>query len=415
MTKLLWYISPVDGRFPWYPGGRYPLDHTRLRRLAQTLDRRGYYGALLGTYDHDTFTLASSLFPFTDELRFLLPVYPGVTSPALLAQQAATFDDLTGGRLIFNLVNGSDGISYAYGVRHTREERYELSAEYWELFKKIYRGEAITEPGRFFDLTPAIPRSDRDTAAVSFDKSVNGLGAVQSPNTPLWGAGASPSGQNHAGRVVDVFLSMWDRPDKLKAQIEGARAAAARHGREIKVGVHGSVIVRETEEAAWAQAQYLLDSTPPDFLRGFANGMITGRVGIEGGLDAVSSDDPQVQFRIDTLRSGVTPRARELEVSPNLWCGITPWSPLDPLGQGTGTFVVGNPQQVAERIHELEEDYDIDALILSNWPLIEESERFADLVLPLLDLDYDAPPVPGRTGNESHGIVATPREVAAFA
>ena len=399
MTKLLWYISPVDGRYPWSDEGRYPLDHTRLRRLAQTIDRRGFYGALLGTYAHDTYTLASSLFPFTENLRFLLPVYPGVISPALLAQQAATFEDLSGGRLIFNLVNGTDAISSFYGVRARRDERYELSVEYWDLFKRLYRNEVVTEPGKYFDVTSL--DSDQTSPDPGSRTSV-GIGPIQLPNTPLWGAGASPAGIDHAGRVVETFLAMWDRPDKLSAKLDAAHAAAARHGRTLKVGVHGSVIVRETEEEAWAHAQWLLDRTGPDSLYGFADAALRGRYGIPGGIEGLSHDDPQVQFRIDAIRSGKTPRARDLEIAPNLWSGITPWSPLDPLGHGWGTFIVGNPRQVADRIRELEADHGIDALILSNWPLIEEAERFADLVLPLLDLDYTGPQIDVRTAAQPH-------------
>lgn len=408
MTKVLWYISPVDGRYPWTEEGRYPLDHTRLQRLAQTLDRRGFYGALLGTYAHDTWTLASTLIPSTQNLRFLLPVYPGVTSAALLAQQANTFDDLSGGRLIFNLVNGTDQISAYYGARYTREERYEMSYEYWSLFKKLYGGEPIADPGRYFDLTPLNPVSG---SVKRFKDGVakGTLGPVQVPNPPLWGAGSSPAGHRHAGRIVDVFLSMWDRPDKLKAQIDAARAAAAAEGREIKIGVHGSVIVRDTEQQAWEQAQWLLDATGAKNIRAFADAALIVRMGIADGIEGISSDDPQVQFRIDAIKSGKVPRARDLEISPNLAHGLTPWSPLDPIDSGAGTFVVGNPEQVAERIHELETDYDIDALILSSWPLLEEAERFADLVLPLLDLDYDAPPLSGRTGSEPHDVAAARR------
>lgn len=399
MTKVLWYISPVDGRYPWSEQGRYPLDHTRLRRLAQTIDRRGYYGALLGTYAHDTYTIAASLFPFTEKLRFLLPIYPGVISPAYLAQQAATFEDLSGGRLIFNLVNGTDAISAYYGVRARREERYELSAEYWDLFRRLYHGEPVSEPGKYFDVTSL---DSNETNADPAARTSVGISPIQLPHTPLWGAGASPAGLDHTGRVVETYLAMWDRPDKLRAQIEAAKAAAAKHGRTIKVGVHGSVIVRETEEEAWAHAQWLLDRTGPDVLYGFADAALKGRYGIPGGIEGLSHDDPQVQFRIDAIRSRTTPRARDLEISPNLWSGITPWSPLDPLGHGWGTFIVGNPQQVAERIHELETDYGIDALILSNWPLIEEAERFADLVLPLLNLDYDAPALSRPTADLPH-------------
>jgi hypothetical protein len=62
-------------------------------------------------------------------------------------------------------------------------------------------------------------------------------------------------------------------------------------------------------------------------------------------------------------------------------------------------------RRFASYFESLEDRYSIDALILSNWPLIEEAERFADLVLPLLNLDYTAPPLARTTAVEPHSVV----------
>lgn len=401
MTKILWYISPFDGPFPWTEGGRYTFDYTRLRRLAETLDRRGFYGALVATYAHDVWTTATSLVPFTQRLRYLVAAYPGVVSPTLLAQQALTFEDFSNGRLLFNLVVGTDQISASYGVNISHNERYELSEEYWETFKAIYEGHRLEKPGRYYNITAL--EAGAPTLLKNSGRQALGLGPLQLPHTPLWGAGASPAGIEHAGKVVETYLAMWDRPDKLKALVAQVREAAARHGRTIRIGVHGSVIVRDTEEAAWAHAQWLLDKTGGETAQRFAEEALSRR-GVSGGLAALHSEDPQVQLRIDALRNAKLPKARDLEIAPNLWSGITPWSPLDPLGLGWGTFVVGNPQQVAGRIRELKAELDVDAFILSSWPLQSEADRFADLVLPLLDLDYEAPPLSRRTAAEPQGF-----------
>ncbi|WP_338837645.1 LLM class flavin-dependent oxidoreductase [Gordonia polyisoprenivorans] len=398
MTKVLWYISPVDGRYPWAEDGRYPVDHSRLQRLAQTIDRRGYYGALLGTYAHDVWTTASTLLPPTQRLRFLLPVYPGVISPTYLAQQALTFEDHSGGRLLFNAVKGTESISRSFGLNISNDVRYAVSEEYWELFKKVYQGKPITEPGKCWDLTELAEGAPTEVDGVNGTEAL-GLGPIQLPHTPIWGAAASPAGIEHSARVLDEFLAFWDRPDKLAKLFGDVKKAAAAQGRQVKLGVHGSVIERETEEEAWAHAQWLLDQTTGPGLRAFADAALQGRQGVPGGVEDLSSDDPQVQFRIDTLKASRVPKARDLEIAPNLWSGVTPWSPLDPQGAGWGTFIVGDPKQVADRIHELEEEYSIDSLILSNWPLAEEAERFADLVLPLLDLDHDAPALSRPTAN----------------
>src|SRR5690606_3042988 len=115
----------------------------------------------------------------------LIPIYPGVTPPSLLAQQALTFDDYSGGRLLFNLVNGTDKTLARYGVDVEHDERYEMSAEYWKLFKRLYKGENVTHRGKYFNI------SGRDSNVLL--SSNLPLGPVQSPCIPLWGAGASPA------------------------------------------------------------------------------------------------------------------------------------------------------------------------------------------------------------------------------
>jgi len=377
--QILWYIRAIDGRIPWRKDGRFPLDHHRLRRLASTLDRAGYYGALTtATNKHDAFFQALSLIPYSERLRFLVPIYPGVIPPALLAEQALTFDDYSGGRLLFNQVNGDDPHLNRYGPQPSHDERYEVSAEYWSLFKRVYSGDLSAHKGKYFSYSAAHPgRIDEPP------------GAIQLPHTPLWGSGASKAGIHHAGKVLDTYLTFLQRPDKLRSQIEAARAVAAEHGRTLRVGTLGSVIVRESEEEAWAHAHWLVERTGVEAIVKFIN----ARLGHfdRGALAEISSPDPQVQRRIDALRAGKLPTREDLEVYPNIWSGMTTWTSIDVFDKGWGTYIVGNPKQVAARIHELQDTLGIDTFILSGWPLIEEAERTAELLFPHLNLDRSLP------------------------
>jgi alkanesulfonate monooxygenase len=68
-----------------------------------------------------------------------------------------------------------------------------------------------------------------------------------------------------------------------------------------------------------------------------------------------------------------------LEVAPNLWAGV------GLVRGGAGTALVGNPQQVADRIREYA-DLGLEYFVLSGYPHLEEAYRFAELVFPLLPL-----------------------------
>jgi alkanesulfonate monooxygenase len=62
---------------------------------------------------------------------------------------------------------------------------------------------------------------------------------------------------------------------------------------------------------------------------------------------------------------------------------------------GAGTALVGDPQQVADRMREYMA-LGIDRFILSGYPHLEECYRFAELVFPLL-------PLRAITGNDRAG------------
>ena len=70
-------------------------------------------------------------------------------------------------------------------------------------------------------------------------------------------------------------------------------------------------------------------------------------------------------------------RRDNLVVAPNLWAGV------GLVRGGAGTALVGDPDQVAERMREYI-DLGIEHFILSGYPHLEECYRFAELVMPKL-------------------------------
>lgn len=384
--KVLWYISPVDGRYPWHAEGRYEVKHERLRRLASYLDQAGFYGALIGTYAHDVLITATSLIPVTQKLRFLIPIYPGVTPPALLAQQTLTFDDYSNGRLLLNLVNGTDNVLARYGVFVNHDERYSMSAEYWKLFRRLYAGENVVHQGQYLSHASLPGPEDKK----SFPPTQLPLGPIQSPCIPLWGAGASTAGINHAAQVVDTYLTFLQDPATLKLQIDAAKAAAEKIDRQLQIGTLASVIVRETEEEALAHLQWQVDHTDPKKLADQIETNLIQR-GVAGGLAQLKTDNPKVLQRIKALREGRLPTIQELEIAPNLYAGLAVWAQFDVQDTGGGTYFVGSAKQIAARLKELKRDLGIEAFILSGWPLNEEAGYVAELLLPLLELDHEPP------------------------
>ncbi|KTT22264.1 FMNH2-dependent alkanesulfonate monooxygenase, partial [Pseudacidovorax intermedius] len=301
----------------------------------------------------DPWVVASSLIGATRQLKFLVAVRPGLHQPSLAARMAATFDRLSGGRLLINLVTGGDRAELAAdGVFLDHAERYAQSAEFIRVWREIvtrsHEGEAVDFDGRYLQV---------QGARLLFPP-------VQRPHPPVWFGGSSEPAHALAAEQVERYLTWGEPPAEVARKLADVRARAERLGRRVDFGIRLHVIVRETEDAAWHAADALISRVDD--------------ATIAKAQEALSRMDSEGQRRMAALHRGGASRSRAaLEISPNLWAGV------GLVRGGAGTALVGNPQQVAERIREYA-DLGIDAFIFSGYPHLEEAYRFAELVFPLL-------------------------------
>ncbi len=390
-VKILWYLTAPDGPFPWEPQGRWNTDFRHMQQLAVTIDRLGYYGALLGTgLGDEVLTVSSAMIGVTKRMRFLAAIHPGLLSPVKLAQIALTQDRFSGGRMLFNVVNGNDTVLPVFGVNYDHDERYDFSFEYWDAFQRFYKGQRDGYAGKYVKLAPAPPEYGLGRRGVREAP----LKTVQPDGVPLWGAGSSSAGVAHSVKLLDTYLSFADTPPKLGDKFRRVAAEAATIGRTLNYGTRLQIIVRETEEEAWDYAQWLLDHTHIDYARQ----SIEMQLPRGQTIDSFTSPDPRIQHNLNLVRQGRLPRARDLEIYPNVWVGpsLFGFNILSPLA---GTALVGSAENVAARLREYEAQ-GCGAFILSGFPLISEAQRFADLVFPLLDIDhgFDIPRLGLRAG-----------------
>jgi len=400
-VKILWYLTEPDGIIPWTDEGRWDTDFKHLQQLAASIDKLGYYGALLAG---PTLHVAASTFSVTERMKFLVAQHPGEVQPAILANYARALNRFSNNRLLFNAVNGNDAGMASVGVNFEHDERYDYSLEYWDVFKKVYLdtggvgGLADGYDGKYIKLAPRPSIPGRRRSAAEDD--------LQLP--PLWGAGTSPAGVAHSVKLLDVYLSFANTPQLLGEKFQRVGAEAAKIGRSFQFnGTRLQVIVRETEEEAWEYAQYLVDNTPVEYgLQNIKRQLPPGET-----IDSYRSRDPQIQKNIEAIKAGRLPPARDYEIYPNIWTGPALHG-FNILGPGSGTTLVGSAENVAARIREFNA-HGTHAFILSGWPLIEEAHRFADLVFPLLDLDHGFDvPILRRTRRNR---IVVPSQIAAIA
>jgi alkanesulfonate monooxygenase len=359
-ANVLWFLpTHGDGRFLATSHGSREVDHGYLTQIAQAADRLGYYGVLLptGRSCEDSWVIASSLVPLTQRLKFLVAVRPGLQSPTVAARMAATLDRISNGRLLVNVVTGGDPVeNKGDGIFTPHNERYDLTREFLTVWKALLAGETVYYKGEHIKI---------EDGRIFYPP-------VQKPHPPLYFGGSSAAGIGVAADLVDTYLTWGEPPADVAEKLSTVATAAAVAQRPMNYGIRLHVIVRDSNEEAWAAANSLIRHVDDD--------------AIKAAQATFSRMDSVGQSRMAALHGG---RKDRLEVSPNLWAGV------GLVRGGAGTALVGDPETVAARMREYMR-LGIGTFILSGYPHLEEAYRFAELVLPRLKLNH-----------KTHGFAAT--------
>ena len=81
---------------------------------------------------------------------------------------------------------------------------------------------------------------------------------MQTPYPPLYIGGSSPPGHQLAAEQTDLYLTWGEPPAQVAEKIADVRRRAALVGRTLRFGIRLHLIVRETDEEAWAAADGLI-------------------------------------------------------------------------------------------------------------------------------------------------------------
>jgi alkanesulfonate monooxygenase len=350
-ANILWFLpTHGDGRYLGTATGGREVSFNYLRQIAQAADQLGYFGVLLptGRSCEDSWVVASSVAPFTERLRYLVAVRPGLQSPAAAARMTATLDRVSNGRLLINVVTGGDPVeNKGDGVFLDHDARYEVTREFLTVYNELLAGKTVNFHGKHLRI---------ENGSLLFPPR-------QSPRPPLYFGGSSDAGIDVAADIVDKYLTWGEPPAQVADKINRVKAVASSRGRKLSFGIRLHVIVRETNSEAWNAADELI--------RHVTDETIAAAQKIFSRMDSVG------QQRMAQLHGG---RREKLEISPNLWAGV------GLVRGGAGTALVGDPETVAARIREYQA-IGVDTFILSGYPHLEEAYRFAELVFPLLAVE----------------------------
>ncbi len=312
-----------------------------VRALTQRAERIGFDTTLIAELNLNdikgpeapslsAWSTAAALAAVTERIELMVAVRPTFHAPALFAKRAADIDRISGGRLSINVVSSWWAEeARRFGVHFDEhDDRYARTEEWLDIVDRLWAGEEVDHDGRFYRV---------EGGRVS-------PGPLQSPRPRVYAGGESPRGKATIARVADAWLTHGDPPEVLEPKLREMAERRAELGLPaMPFGVAGYAVVRGSEAEARREVERITDVKAS--ARGYAN-----------YRDFVEHSKLERTLSIE-----------DYSVS----------------NRGLRTGLVGTPEQVAERLIELER-IGVDLVLLQLSPQAEEMERFAEEVIPLV-------------------------------
>jgi FMNH2-dependent dimethyl sulfone monooxygenase len=310
-----------------------------VKRLAQRSEQIGFDVTLIAELNLndikgveadslDAWSTAAALAAVTERIELMVAVRPTFHLPALLAKQAASIDQISGGRLTLNVVSSwwADE-ARKYGVSFEQhDDRYARTSEWLDVLDGVWSRDHFSYAGKYYRV----------------EDNVLEPKPVSKPRPCLYAGGESAAAKDLIAKKCDAYLMHGDPPERVREKIADLRGRRARHAdlAPMKFGVAGYAIVRETEREAQEEVRRITD------VKQSAAGYANYQQWLAGTQleQQVSLEDYSVSNR--GLRSGL----------------------------------VGTAEQVAERVAAFEAA-GVDLVLLQFSPQLEEMERFAAAVI----------------------------------
>ncbi|MEU6062508.1 LLM class flavin-dependent oxidoreductase [Streptomyces sp. NPDC047097] len=190
----------------------------------------------------DPWLVAAWALAATSRLRIAVAHRAGTTAPTAAARALATLDRLSDGRAAAHVIVGSsDADVLRDGDVLGKADRYRRADEYLSLFTRTLAArEPFDHDGEFYTVRDAY------------------CGLVPEPRGELISfGGSSPEGLELAARYAEVYAVPALPVPATRRRIAEVRAAAARHGRPLRIWRHLTLVLGKDDEAAQERARVL--------------------------------------------------------------------------------------------------------------------------------------------------------------
>ena len=284
----------------------------------------------------DAWSTAAALAAVTRRLELMVAVRPTFHQPAILAKHAANIDQISNGRLALNVVSSwwADE-ARRYGVQFDQhDDRYARTSEWLDVIDGAWGKSRFDYAGRYYQVNELVVEPK----------------PVRRPRPTIYAGGESEAAKSLISQKCDAYVMHGDPPERVAPKVADMAARRERLGlAPMTYGLAGYVIVRESEAEAKRELERITNVSP-------------GSPGYANYQDWISHTKLEQQVSL-----------HDYSVS----------------NRGLRAGLVGTAEQVAERIIELE-NAGVSLLLLQCSPQLEEMERFAETVMPLVGTDTQA-------------------------
>lgn len=281
----------------------------------------------------DAWSTAAALAAVTHRLDLMVAVRPTFHHPATLAKQAANIDRISNGRLSLNVVSSWwKDEARRYGSQFDEhDDRYARTSEWLEVLRGAWSQRSTTYRGRYYQVEDLVVEP----------KPVSSFAR---PHPVLYAGGESEAARTLISNKCDAYVMHGDPPERIAPKVADMQDRRARAGlAPMRCGMAAYVIVRDSEAEAQRELTRITNVQP-------------GSPGFGNYQDWIANTQLDQQVSL-----------QDYSVS----------------NRGLRANLVGTAEQVAERIRAYEHA-GVDLLLLQCSPQLEEMERFAETVMPLV-------------------------------
>ncbi|HKU99164.1 MAG TPA: LLM class flavin-dependent oxidoreductase [Vineibacter sp.] len=322
------------------------IDRDYIRAFAQAHEGSGFDRILVAhaSTGPDAFLVTSYAASVTERIGFMLAHRPGFVEPTLAARKLATLDHFTGGRLAVHIISGGDDAEQRRdGDFLGHDARYARTDEYVDILRRIWTADAPI---------------DHDGTHYRFVAGFSEVKPVQKPHLPIYFGGSSDAAIKVAAKHADIYALWGETHAQVRETVARVRAEAARHGRRVRFSVSFRPILADTEEAAWARAERILEETR--------------RLRAAQGLGVGNPRQSEGARRL------LAAAAQGDRVDSRLWTAVA----RETGARSNSTALVGTPEQVA---HALLEYYDlgVTTFLIRGFDPLEDAIDYGRALIPL--------------------------------